>query len=202
MGKKLYKYSIELIFIIYIIVFMSVYFYFDSLEFSKQYSLLLSIDDYINRDFGGYIVNKKYHGIILNNLMFFSSFLIIIFCYLLHSQRKLLRKPNSFFNLFCCFIGLSLSLYFIFTNWQMFTYKRYSDIRSLNDYILISCGLYIIFISETWIFSDVVIWAFNGFNRIDELEKSPNIDSRYFSFGHIISCIVALAVFAIIYGSK
>lgn len=42
-------------------IFMGVYFY--SLGFGNQYSLLLFIDDYISRNFGGYIANKKYHGL-------------------------------------------------------------------------------------------------------------------------------------------
>lgn len=202
MGKSLYKYSMEFIFVIYIFISVGVYFYFDSLGSGNQYSLLLYFDDYINRNFGGYIVNKKYHGVVLNNLMFFISFLIVVFCYPLHSRRKLYRKKNSFFNLFCCFSVLLLVLYFIFTNWQMITSERYSDIRNLGNYIVVSCGIYVIFISEIWIFSDVVIWALNGFKRIDKLEKSSNIDSRYFSFGHIISCILAVAVLVTIYGSK
>lgn len=134
--------------------------------------------------------------------MFFIGFLNIIFGYPLHAKRKLPREPNSFFNLCCCFNLLLLVLYFIFTSWQMITSTRYLDIRNFINYTIISCGLYVIFISESWMFSDVVIWGLSGFKKKNNLGNSPNINGRYFSLGHIISCFVALVILAIIYGSK
>lgn len=185
MKKFINYYIMEIVGVFYIAFAVILFLYVDSFTSQERFDVLHNLREYLVLEWGGYLADKKFYSILLNNFLLLFTSVFIFLLYPFHKGRKLpkRRKPYGFSHLFISICGILIASYFIVSDWKFFDSVNREVRISFAAYIIVNCFSYVIFISECWYFIDAVKWVFKFIkyhlgskksNVTFELDKSDN----------------------------
>lgn len=155
-NKTIYMENI--LFIFYLIISFSMYFYINSLSLESKYIILKYLDGYINLELGGYTELDRLYSILLNNFLVILTPVCIFAFY--SFQKKIKVKVDGLRDFISCLIGFFVSLYFMLSNWKLFSSSVLTGNKEIFSYTLLICSIHIIFIGCCWHLPASTRWTY------------------------------------------
>lgn len=150
------KNIIEIIFFVYILIAFSLHFYINSLSLERLNSIQQALEKYYFLG-GGYTYLAVEYSKVLNHTLAILTLCLSIFFIKDRNLRKHHRKIDTISHYTFVILFLLGASYFLWIKeWKLFSSNDDNYIKEIPMFIIITCGLNAIFISEFWYFIDMI----------------------------------------------
>lgn len=151
------KNIIEIIFLTYILIAFTLYFYINNLSLKELHALQKIIEEYYFLSGGGYTYLAIEYSKLLNQTLSIFTFFLSIFLIKYRSLRNHHRRTDTIGHYTFVIFFLSCASYFLWIKeWKLFSSNDDNYIKEIPMFIIITCGLNAILISEFWYFIDML----------------------------------------------